>query len=142
MKPYEYFELVSKERHKKKRPNAQIEDVIKMAFIVTIKREMPEMEKFIIPLDLHAIKLTPPKAAKLKRLGGKKGMADYFICKGNENHLGLFLEFKRPKTPRCPKGVQSKEQKEFETMVIPEGYKYKIVYSVDEALKEIKDYLN
>ena len=149
----------------KPKRNVQIEDAEKKLFVKLMRKEFPVCEQFLIPLDLHAVKLSIGQAVKLKSLGAKKGVADYLLSM--PNHLmiyndstncyksctfdpkydyrnlyhGLFIEFKRDKYDNKPKGKQSKDQKTFEKLVSGQGYKYIIVYSADEAMKEVKQYL-
>jgi hypothetical protein len=73
-------------------------------------------------------------AKKLKAEGVKSGVADIFICLGNEKFHGLFIEVK------APKGYQSPNQKEFEIRVKKLGYEYKIVRSVDDLIQVLKEY--
>jgi hypothetical protein len=155
MKIDEYKTLISKKASKPKRRNVQSEDAEKKAFIAQMRKQMPEIERLLIPLDLHALKLKPHQTANLKALGGKKGMPDYFLAKSQliytaiinkylqirPEYFGLFIEFKRPKNHLHAKGVRTKEQKEYAELFVEKGYAYVLVYTAQEAINEIKKYL-
>ena len=74
-------------------------------------------------------------AMAMKREGVKKGVADLFLMRANNGYHGLFIEMK------SKKGVQSPEQKAFESRAKFQGYDYKICKTFDEFEKVIKDYL-
>ena len=70
----------------------------------------------------------------LKKMGVKKGVADYFIFKPNHLKQRLWLEFK------SGKGKQSLEQKEFQSMIEEIGDIYLMPTASTEALDMIKDF--
>jgi hypothetical protein len=73
-------------------------------------------------------------AVKLKNMGVKAGLGDFFLMHANKKYHGLWCEFK------YGKGRQSPAQKEFEKRCLIEGYLYKVVYSAEEAIEIVKEY--
>jgi hypothetical protein len=79
--------------------------------------------------------------AILKREGVLPGVADLFLAiprytiNKEEFCAGLFIEMK------FGAGTQSKEQKEFQTAVEREEYKYIVVRTLDEFIDTIKAYM-
>lgn len=74
-------------------------------------------------------------AAKLKRMGLRKGFPDLFvpIAKG-ENH-GLFVEMK------YGDGKPTKDQQRWMGLLTREGYLCRVCYGFDSAIKVINEYL-
>ncbi len=85
------------------------------------------------------------EAVRLKKEGVKKGVSDlllaypvYRISKYGEEEIdagGLWLEVK------SKKGKLSKSQEDWIVLMIAQGYEARVVYSVDEGIQAIKDYL-
>lgn len=77
-------------------------------------------------------------AKKMKKEGLKKGVSDLFLAfpiRGNAVICGLWLEIK------SKKGRLSIPQMEWITLMQIVGYQGEIVFSVDEGIQAIKDYL-
>lgn len=75
-------------------------------------------------------------AKRLKDEGVKKGVSDVFVSIPSNGKSGLYIEFKRPK------GIVTDFQKEFMERMLKNGYHCVVCFSPDEAIQEIKDYLN
>lgn len=73
-------------------------------------------------------------AVKLKKEGVKSGVPDLFIPVIRPNFGGMFLEMKRKG------GKLSDVQKFWLNQLEEEGYRVKVAFSVDEAIKAIEDY--
>lgn len=134
-----------------RRKPIQHEERMCMDFIklLTLDRSLRKYKKFVFHLPLGG-KRDVRTGAKLKAMGTQAGMADYMVIKpmfqNNDiktNELQtdvyilnsiLFLEFK------YDKGKQSESQKEFEKLSIECGHIYKVVYSIEEAISEIKKF--
>jgi hypothetical protein len=71
---------------------------------------------------------------KLKSMGVKAGIADFFVMHAAHGYHGLWLEFK------YGKGKQSEPQLAFEEMCKMKGYLYKLPYSAEEAIKIVTEY--
>ena len=113
-----------------------------------IRAQYPNVVCFSIPNGGRRDKIG---AAILKSEGLLAGAADLFLAhpkveyssynfqeydddSANYTH-GIFLEIK------TPTGRQSESQKEFEKKVLANGYDYRIVRSLDQFMKIVKDYL-
>jgi hypothetical protein len=68
--------------------------------------------------------------------GVVSGISDVFIPFPSKGHHGLFLEFK------APGGRVSLAQEEFLAYAHSTGYKAQVVYSYQEGLKALMEYLN
>lgn len=73
-------------------------------------------------------------AVKLKKEGVKSGVPDLFIPVIRPKYGGMFLEMKRKG------GKLSDVQKFWLNQLEEEGYRVKVAFSVDEAIKAIEDY--
>ena len=74
---------------------------------------------------------------RLKDEGVVRGVADMNLDIPNAHYHGLRIEMKAGK-----KGVQSKEQKEFQARVEEHGYKYVICRSFDDFRREVIIYMS
>ena len=88
---------------------------------------------FAIP---NAAKRTARIGAYMKEEGLLPGVADVVLMKSNRFYGACFFEFKT-KT-----GRQSDSQKEWESKITQDGYKYVIIRSLDEFRKVVKQYLS
>ena len=75
------------------------------------------------------------EAVRLRKEGVRRGVADLFLSIPRKGLNGLYLEAK------TAKGRQSEFQKNFEKMVIAEGYGYRIFRSLNEFINVVEDYL-
>ena len=75
------------------------------------------------------------EAANMKRQGVKRGVADVILQIPKKGYASLCLEFK------TSTGKQSAEQKEYQRQVEMAGSKYVIVRSVEQAIRELQQYL-
>ncbi len=75
-------------------------------------------------------------AKKLKAEGVKAGVSDLFIYIPTKNYAGLFVEVK------YGKNKQSEYQIDFQKKVEVRGYKYILVYSLQDLVDGIKQYLD
>ncbi len=73
-------------------------------------------------------------AVKLKKEGVKSGVPDLFVPIVNSKYGGLFIEMKKPK------GKLSDVQKFWLNLLEDQGYRVKVCYGVDEAIRWIDDY--
>lgn len=74
-------------------------------------------------------------AKKMKAEGVRAGVPDIFLPVPRKNFHGLFLEMK------APGGAVRKNQKQWIRSLVRNGYDAHVVYSLDEAINEILDYL-
>lgn len=74
--------------------------------------------------------------AKLKEEGVLAGVSDLILLKSNRFYGALLIEVK------IDKGRQSESQKQWQSLITADGYKYVIVRSLDDFIREVKQYLN
>jgi hypothetical protein len=75
-------------------------------------------------------------AITLKKEGVRRGVSDLILSVPNKNYNGLFIEMKDEK------GVVSKFQYAFMGLVEKQGYKHVYIRSVEDFIKQVKEYLN
>lgn len=72
---------------------------------------------------------------RLKDEGVLAGVSDLILLKSNQHYGALLIETK------TKKGTQRESQKEWESKITADGYKYVVVRSLDEFIKAVNDYL-
>lgn len=72
---------------------------------------------------------------RLKDEGVLAGVSDLILLKSNQHYGALLIETK------TKKGTQRESQKEWESKITADGYKYVVVRSLDDFIKEVNDYL-
>lgn len=118
-----------------KRATRQIntsEDQICIAFWQEIC--LRKLDSYVIKLE-HKAKRNVWEGVKLKKMGLRKGVADYFVLSPNLATKGLWLEFK------TKIGKQSPEQMSFAEQVRNLDYVYKIARSSAEGVKYVKQWV-
>lgn len=70
----------------------------------------------------------------LKDEGVLAGVSDLILLKSNQHYGALLIETK------TKKGTQRESQKEWESKITADGYKYVVVRSLDDFIKEVNDY--
>ena len=76
-------------------------------------------------------------AAKLKKTGVKKGVPDVFLPAPRAGYHGLYIEMKRKRG-----GVISVDQRRYMDFLTAQGYRCLLCRGADEAIENIKVYLN
>jgi len=111
-----------------------IEHSIQVDCINWFRYQYPKLSKilFAIPNGSIRDKIT---AKKLKDEGVVSGVADIILLKANKFYGGLAIEMK------TPIGKQSPSQKEWQKEAENNGSKYVICRSIDDFMREIKNYL-
>jgi hypothetical protein len=149
---------ITKRKHKLVRSSPKVPKVAKanykpsegeiaIAFIDYVKKAHPELIDFVVKID-NENKCSLSEGLKKKRQGKKKGASDYFVShpvikqrKGADGEInqyvvcGLWLELKKHD------GKLTKEQKDFGQKVVSKGYEFAAAYSIEEAIKDLEDYL-
>jgi hypothetical protein len=98
------------------------------------QREYPELEWiYHVPNGEYR---HPRTAKRLKELGVKRGILDIGLDCARGGYHGLRIEFK------CEGGRLSPEQKKYIAFLKAEHYSVAVVYSYEEAVKTIKEYLS
>lgn len=88
---------------------------------------------FAIPNGGRRDRLT---GAKLKEEGVLAGVADLILLKSNRFYGALLIEMK------TSKGRQSENQKQWQSLITKDGYKYVICRNIDDFQREVINYLN
>lgn len=73
--------------------------------------------------------------AKLKEEGVLAGVDDLILLKSNRQYGALLIETK------TKKGTQSDSQKEWESKIVKDRYKYVVCRSLEEFIEVVNDYL-
>jgi hypothetical protein len=71
---------------------------------------------------------------RLKDEGVLAGVSDLILLKSNQHYGALLIETK------TKKGTQRESQEEWESKITADGYKYVVVRSLDDFIKEVDDY--
>ena len=111
------------------------EHKLQVAAFKWFRLQFPKMghNLFAIP---NAAKRTSRIGAYMKAEGLLPGVADVVLMKSNRFYGACFFEFK------TPKGRQSDLQKEWQQKITNDGYKYVVVRSLDDFMREVKQYLS
>lgn len=80
-------------------------------------------------------------AAKLKAEGVKPGVPDLCLPVARGEYHGLYLEMKRPATPRAKRGVLSEPQKQWLQDLEAQGYRAIVAEGSEEAIKALTEYM-
>ena len=111
---------------------------------IFLSNEDAEQEAVIEYCDIRSIpivhipnegKRSISYAAKLKRMGLRKGFPDLFVPIAKEGKHGLFIEMK------YGNGKTSKDQQRWIGLLTREGYLCRVCYGFDSAIKVINEYL-
>ena len=126
------LKLQSKAKTRRKPKND--EHKIQSAAFKWYRLQYPKMvhNLFAIP---NAAKRTSRVGAYMKEEGLLPGVADVVLMKSNRFYGACFFEFK------TPKGRQSDLQKDWQQKITNDGYKYVVVRSLDDFMREVKQYL-
>jgi hypothetical protein len=108
-----------------------------------IKEQYP---KLIFNTDASGIRLTIGQATQMKKLRSSNGFPDIVIYEGNTQSNALFLEVKKETPYKKDGSLKSnehlQEQNLMHTKLKEKGFQSCFVWSLDMAIKTIKNYLN
>lgn len=132
MKYEEMLRMQKKKGIRKKSDNE--EHRIQTAMVGWFRMQYPKMQHnlFAVPNGGRRDAIT---GTILKAEGVLAGVADLILLKSNRNYGALLIETK------TRKGKQRDTQKEWESKITKDGYKYVIVRSLDDFMREVKSYL-
>lgn len=131
-----YDELLAKYGDKSKRkPSRDEEHQIQVACVnwFRVKHRKRAHNLFSVPNGGRRDAVT---GAKLKAEGALAGVADLILLYPNTQYHALLIEMK------TRKGRQSDAQKEWQTKIEKDGYKYVVCRSLDDFIRTIEEYLN
>lgn len=120
---------------KPRRKPSDEEHRIQSACVRWFRLQYPKMKHNLFSVP-NGGKRDAVTGAKLKEEGALAGVADLILLKSNRFYGALLIEMK------TPKGSQSDSQKEWESKITQDGYKYVIIRSLDEFRKVVKQYLS
>lgn len=128
-----YDEMLRMQNNIRKKPK-QEEHRIQTAMVDWFRAQYPKMQHnlFAVPNGGRRDAVT---GSMLKAEGVLAGVADLILLKSNRNYGALLIETK------TRKGKQRDSQKEWESKITKDGYKYVIVRSLDDFMREVKSYL-
>lgn len=120
---------------------------IAIAFVSYVDKKHPSLSEDLIKVD-NENKCSPQEGRRKKLMGKRKGASDYFFSRPKKRfrkdtmgewwevvYFGLWLEIK------SAKGKESPEQKRFGERALANGYQYRVVYSLDEAISVFEEYV-
>jgi hypothetical protein len=110
------------------------EDEQKLIFIRDFPYRYPQLRVFIKGIEHEGYK-KKLLAWRHKRLGLSAGIPDYLFLYNNGKYPCLWIEFK------AGKNNLSKKQKEFFSLAESQGHKCVVVWSAQEAFREIDSYI-
>lgn len=89
---------------------------------------------FAVPNENTRSDSNPITGAIRKAMGVTRGVSDTLLLVPSGPYHGLCIEYK------TPDGQQSKYQKEWQSLVEAQGYRYEICRSLEQFKEIIKDY--
>lgn len=75
------------------------------------------------------------EAARFKRMGVRAGFPDLQLLIASQGYIGLFLELK------AGKGTQTDSQKQYQSTLQAQGYKYVVIRTIEEFQAEVESYI-
>jgi len=107
-----------------------------------IKYQYP---KIIFNTDASGLKLTIGQSVQIKKLRSSNGFPDIVIYEQSQGYWALFLEVKIEtpfkKDGKLKSNKHLEEQNEMHKKLRLKGYKVEFVWTFDNAVKLIRDYL-
>ena len=124
-------ERIEKEK-KRVRTNRQLEYKLQKDVASWLKYQYPNL---LWTASAGGMRTSVGTGKKMKLMGYRKGCPDIMIFQANDKFYGLFIELK------IKGNSQSPEQEQWQVQAEKNGYKYALVYSFNEAVETIKNYL-
>ena len=119
---------------KPRKPPSEEEHRLQSACVQWYRAQFPKMKHnlFAVPNGARRDRVT---GAKLKAEGVLAGVADLILLKSNRYYGALLIEMK------TVKGQQSETQRQWQTAITADGYKYVVCRSLEEFISEVTEYL-
>ena len=126
------IELAGKNKSRKKYRND--EHKLQVSMVNWFRLQYPSMRHnlFAVP---NGGRRDAATGRILKDEGVLAGVSDLILLKSNQHYGALLIETK------TKKGTQRESQKEWDSKITADGYKYVVVRSLDDFIKEVNDYL-
>lgn len=130
----EMVELQQKSKTGRKK-HRDLEHKLQCQMVKWFRMQYPNMKHnlFSVPNGGRRDEVT---AAKMKAEGALAGVSDLILLKSNRFYGALLIETK------TQTGKQSDKQKEWQQKITNDGYKYVVVRSLDDFMREVKQYLS
>ena len=120
----------------KKRKHAQPEAKIQASCVEFLWNNYPETRGLYIHIPNEGNRSSKLDGAMRKALGLVAGAPDTFLFIARHGYFGLAIEYK------TETGVQSAEQKAFQSRLEQQGYKYCLCRSLAQFKEIIEDYFS
>ena len=117
-----------------RKPRRDIEHRIQSSFVRWFRVVHPQLASLLIAVP-NAAKRSARMGAYMKEEGMVAGAADLLLLVSRHGYGSLAIETK------TPKGRQQSTQKEWQQSFCQAGNKYVICRSLEDFMKEIKEYL-
>lgn len=129
-----FDEMMAQQPKTRRKPHDH-EHRIQCACVRWFRLQYPMMKHnlFAVP---NGGKRDAATAAKLKEEGALAGVSDLILLYPNRFYGALLVEMK------TKEGRQSELQKEWQSKITADGYKYVVVRSLEDFQQEIKNYLS
>lgn len=130
--------IVETPQQPKRRGHRSNEGKIQAECFAWFWNEFPQYRKllFHVPNENDRADSNPIQGAIRKSLGVVPGVSDLILLVPRDSHGALLIEMKDEK------GTQKPAQKEWQTLVEAQGYKYCLCRSLAQFKNVISDYLN
>ena len=129
-----FDEMMAQQPKTRRKPHDH-EHRIQCACVRWFRLQYPKMKHnlFAVP---NGGKRDAATAAKLKEEGALAGVSDLILLYPNRFYGALLVEMK------TKEGRQSELQKEWQSKITADGYKYVVVRSLEDFQQEINNYLS
>ena len=131
---FEEMVALEAQKPKRKQHHNDEEHRLQCSLVNWFRLQYPKMQHnlFAVP---NAGRRSLRLGKYMKDEGLLPGVADLILLRSNTHYGALLIEVK------TQKGTQQKTQKEWQAKIEKDGYKYVIVRSIEDFMKEIKSYL-
>lgn len=130
-----YEEMIKlAEKNKSRKKYRDDEHKLQVSMVNWFRLQYPSMRHnlFAVP---NGGRRDASTGRRLKDEGVLAGVSDLILLKSNQHYGALLIETK------TKKGTQRESQEEWESKITADGYKYVVVRSLDDFIKEVNDYL-
>ena len=120
----------------------KIEEKLQLMVCEFLSMQYP---KILFNSDLSGQYTNKITAVKNKKLRSGRGYPDLFIIQKNKYYSGLYIEFKKESPFRLDGKLKTdkhlKEQVNYHKKLRNQGFKVEFIWTFDDAIKLIKDYM-
>lgn len=131
---FEEMMALQEKEGKRRRKSTDREHKLQCSMVRWFRIQYPKMKHNLFSVPNGGLR-DAVTAAKMKAEGQLPGVADLIFLKQNRFYGALLIETK------TKEGRQSDLQREWEQMITCDGYKYVVVRSLEDFMREINQYL-